>query len=176
MKKKKSGSRKCTTALVLYKGTSKNHWQWSAELLFSYHRHFTAAFYWLPFRFLVRCEEPRKTGCTVCLVRTARNTQNCAPQGVTEKVLPVYYCSVARFLLRSQQVQNKVTTRFNKLIYILFKDVQCTFCLIQGFRESRNFYLHIYRSQTAVMSADAGKSSRALHAALWMLRTQVKYI
>lgn len=161
---------------MLYKITSQNDWQWSSKLLFSYHRHFTAAFYWFPFRFLVRCEEPRKTGCTVCLVRTGRNTENCIPQDVTEKVLPVYYCSVARFLSRSQQVQNKVTTRFNKLIYILFKDVQCTFCLIQGFRESRNFYLHIYRSQTAVMSADAGKSSRALHATLWMLRTQVKYI
>lgn len=49
----------------------------------------------------------------------------------------------------------KVTSRFNKLIYILFKDVQCTFCLIQGSRVSRNFYLHMYRPRTAVMSEDA---------------------
>lgn len=31
---KKSGSRKCTTALVLYKITSKNDWQWSTSSCF----------------------------------------------------------------------------------------------------------------------------------------------
>jgi len=60
----------------------------------------------------------------------------------------------------------KVTSRFNKLIYILFKDVQSAFCLIQGFKVSRKFYLHIYRPQTAVRSEDAGRAAEPHIAAL----------
>lgn len=111
-----------------------------------------------------------KTECTVYLVRTARHTMILRSKRRHE-ILALHYGSVAHFLSRSQQVQNKVTTRFNKLIYILFKDVQCTFCLIQGFRVSRNFYLHMYRSQTAMMSEDAGRAAEPCTAALWMLRT-----
>lgn len=96
-------------------------------------------------------------------------------KGHREKVFPLHYGSVAHFLSRSQQVQNKVTTRFNKLIYILFKDVQCTFCLIHGFRVSRNFYLHMYRPQTATMVEDAGRAAGPCTLLLRMLRTQVKY-
>lgn len=146
-----------------------------AEFMFSYHRHSTADFYLFPFKFLVRSEQPRKTECTVYLIRTARNTMVLRSKRRHENVLPLHYGSVARFLSRSQQVQNKVTTRFNKLIYILFKDVQCTFCLIQGFRVSRNFYLHMYRSQTATMSEDAGRAAEPCTAALWVPRTQVKH-
>lgn len=130
-------------------------------------------FYLLPFLSLLRSEQPRRTECTVYLVRTARNTWHCAAGDVII-VLPLPYGSAACFLLRSQQVQNKVTTRFNKLIYILFKDVQCTFCLIQGFGVSRNFYLHIYNSQTAMLKRQEGQQSLALP--LWTLRTRVKYI
>lgn len=143
--------------------------------MFSYHRHSTADFYLFPFKFLVRSEQPRKTECTVYLIRTARNTGIPRSKGRREKVLPLHYGSVARFLSRSQQVQNKVTTRFNKLIYILFKDVQCTFCLIHGFRVSRNFYLHMYRPQTATMVEDAGRAAGPCTLLLRMLRTQVKY-
>lgn len=62
---KKSGSRKCTTALVLYKITSKNDWQWSTKSMFSYHRQSAAGFYLFPFTFLVRSEEPRKAECSL---------------------------------------------------------------------------------------------------------------
>lgn len=137
------------------------------KFMFSYHRHSTVDFYLFPSTFLVRSEQPRETECTVYSVRTARNTTTVHSKRRHWKVLPLHHGSVAHFLSRSQQVQNKVTTRFNKLIYILFKDVQCTFCLIQGFRVSRNFYLHMYRPQTAMMSEGAGR------AALWMPRTQV---
>ena len=60
----------------------------------------------------------------------------------------------------------KVTSRFNKLIYILFKDVQSTFCLIQGFKVSGNLYLHTCRRQTAVRSEDAGRAAEPRTAAL----------
>lgn len=89
------------------------------------------------------------------LKKNCQEHQDIVLQKTSLKSLPLHYSSVAHFLSRSQQVQNKVTTRFNKLIYILFKDVQCTFCLIQGSRVSRNFYLHMYRPRTAVMSEDA---------------------
>lgn len=42
---KKSGSRKCTTALVSYKITSRSDWQWSTRSGSSYHRRPTAGFY-----------------------------------------------------------------------------------------------------------------------------------
>ena len=58
----------------------------------------------------------------------------------------------------------------------MFKNVQGTFCLIQDFKVSRKFYLHIYRPQTAVRSEDAGRAAEPRTAALWMLRTQVRYI
>ena len=125
------------------------------KFMFSYHRHSTVDFCLFPFMFLVRSEQPRHTQHTVHLKRTARNTRTLCSKRCHSEVLPLCYSSVAHFLSRSQQVQNKVTTRFNKLIYILFKDVQCTFCLIQGSRVSRNFYLHMYRPRTAVMSEDA---------------------
>lgn len=89
---------------------------------------------------------------------------NHAPQAITESlVCALLLCGT--FLSRSQQVQNKVTTRFNKLIYILFKDVQCIL-FNPRFRASRNFYLHIYRSQTAVMSADAGRRGSSAYTLL----------
>lgn len=97
-----------------------------------------------------------ETECAVSSVRTAWDSDKCTPRDVTAES-DLRTSTLARFLSRSQQVQNKVTTRFNKLIYILFKDVQCTFCLIQGVRASGSFYLHIYRSQTAVTAADPRK-------------------
>lgn len=78
-REKKSGSKKCTTALVLYKTTSRNDWQWSTKFMFSYHRHSTAGFYLSPSLFLVRAQQPRQTEHTVYLVRTARDTWHCVP-------------------------------------------------------------------------------------------------
>lgn len=78
---------------------------------------------------LLLCSWPRQS--LACLVRTSRNTTVACSQRSQWKVLPLLYGSAACFLSRSQQVQNKVTTRFNKLIYICFK-MYNAHCLIQG--------------------------------------------
>lgn len=77
---KKSGSRKCTTALVLYKITSKNDEQWSTKFGFSYHRHSAAGFRLFPFTFSVRSQQhDRQHG----LGKTARSVVTCASRDGT---------------------------------------------------------------------------------------------
>lgn len=94
----------------------------------SYHRH--SLHRWVPGAPLTcpaRPEEPRPSA----LFREALGISRELPGRRRCQVLPVLYGSVAGFLSRSQQVQNKVTTRFNKLIYICLK-MYNAHCLIQG--------------------------------------------
>lgn len=63
---------------------------------------------------LVRTDQPRPGRSD--LVRTAGSTVNCAPRMSLSLAYALLLCGT--FSCRSQQVQNKVTTRFNKLIYI----------------------------------------------------------
>lgn len=78
-----------------------------------------------------------------------------------KNILPL--CTIALWhIVNRTAVQNKVTTRFNKLIYF-FKDVQCTFFLIQGFRVSGYFYLHIYRPQTALITSENADKEQSLN-------------
>lgn len=78
-----------------------------------------------------------------------------------KNILPLRTIALWHIVNRTA-VQNKVTTRFNKLIYF-FKDVQCTFFLIQGFRVSGYFYLHIYRPQTALITSENADKEQSLN-------------